>query len=133
MAIDGLMTIRSSFGHRVTLDRFKAVVRANGLRVVADVDHARAASATGNISDSATVLMIGDGRRQVALMQAVRLIALELPFRVLIWESDGAAWLSYADFRWLARRYGVGVEHEYLVTELTVMYDGIVRKAASPP
>jgi uncharacterized protein (DUF302 family) len=131
--VDGLITLRSSFGYGETLARFEAAVRANGLRIVASVDHAIAACEAGLSLDATTVLMVGDGRRQAALMKAFRLIALELPFKVLIWQDADGTWLSYIDFRWLAKRYGAGPEEEYLITDMAVMIDGIARKAASPP
>ena len=133
MTIDGLITVRSSFGHRETLARVEAAVRANGLRIVAGVDHAIAAFEAGVSLDATTVLMVGDGRRQVALVKALRLIALDLPFKVLVWQDAGETWLSYIDFRWLAKRYGAGPEEACLITDIAVMIDGIARKAASPP
>jgi uncharacterized protein (DUF302 family) len=77
--------------------------------------------------------MVGDGACQSALMKALRLIALELPFKVLVWQDDAGTWLSYIDFRWLADRYRAGPEEVRLITDLAVMIDGIARKAASPP
>ena len=133
MTIDGLITVRSSFGHCETLARFEAAVRANGMRIVAGVDHAIAASEAGVSLDATTVLMVGDGRRQAALVKALRLIALELPFKVLVWQDAGETWLSYVDFRWLAKRYGAGPEEVCLITDIAVMIDGIARKAGSPP
>jgi uncharacterized protein (DUF302 family) len=133
VTIDGLITIRSSFGHGETLARFEAAVRANGLRIVAGVDHAIAAFAAGLSLDATTVLLVGDGKRQAELVKALRLIALDLPFKVLVWQDVGDTWLSYIDFRWLAKRYRAGPEEVRLITDLAVMIDGIVRKAASPP
>ncbi len=133
MTIDGLITVRSSFGHSETLARFEAAVRANGLRIVAGVDHAIAAFEAGVSLDATTILLVGDGRRQAALVKALRLIALDLPFKVLVWQDAGETWLSYVDFRWLAKRYGAGPEEVCLITDIAVMIDGIARKAASPP
>jgi len=133
VTIDGLITVRSSFGHGETLTRFEAAVRANGLRIVAGVDHAIAAFEAGVSLDPATVMMVGDGACQAALMKALRLIALELPFRVLVWQDAGGTWLSYVDFRSLAKRYGAGPEEVRLITDMAVMIDGIARKAGSPP
>ncbi len=133
MTIDGLITVRSSFGHAETLARFEAAVRANGLRIVAGVDHAITACEAGVSLDARTVLMVGDGRRQAALMKALRLIALELPFKVLVWQDAGETWLTYIDFRWIAKRYGAGPEEVCLITDIAVMIDGIARKAGSPP
>jgi uncharacterized protein (DUF302 family) len=131
--VEGLITLRSSFGHADTLARFEAAVRANGLRMVASVDHALTALEAGRTLDATTLLMIGDGKRQAALMKALRLIALELPFKVLVWQDAGGTWLSSIDFRWLAARYGAGPEEVRLITDMAVMIDGVIRKAASPP
>jgi uncharacterized protein (DUF302 family) len=131
--VKGLITVRSSFEHGETLARFEAAIRANGLRIVAGVDHAIAAFEAGVSLDATTVLMVGDGPRQASLMKALRLIALELPFKVLVWQDAGGTWLSYTDFRWLGKRYRAGPEEACFITDLAVMIDGIVRKAASPP
>src|SRR5260221_7177715 len=133
MAVRWLVTVRSRFGHGGTLARFEAAVRAHGLHVVAGFDHATAAFEADLSLDATTVLMVGDGRRLAALVKALRLIALELPFRVLIWQDAGGTWLSYVDFRWLAQRYGAGPEEVSLVTDMAVMIDGIARKAGLPP
>jgi len=133
VTIDGLIIVRSRFEHGETLARFEAAVRANGLRIVAGVDHAIAACEAGVSLDATTVLLVGDGRRQAALVKALRLIAIELPFKVLVWQDAGETWLSYVDFRWLAKRYGAGPEEVCLITDIAVMIDGIARKAASPP
>ncbi len=71
MNVEGLITVRSSFGHGETLARFEAAVRANGLRIVAGVDHAIAAFEAGVSLDPTTVLMVGDGACQAALMKAI--------------------------------------------------------------
>jgi uncharacterized protein (DUF302 family) len=131
--VEGLITVRSHFEHGETLARFEAAVRANGLHVVAVVDHAAAAFEAGVSLDPATVLMVGDGARQAALMKALPLIALELPFKALVWRDASVTSLSYIDFRWLAKRYGAGPEEARLMTDAAVMIDGIARKAASPP
>lgn len=133
MNVEGLITVRSNFEHGETLARFESAVRANGLRIVAAVDHAISAVEAGVSLDATTVLMVGDGARLAALMRGVPLIALELPFKVLVWQDAVETSLSYIDFRWLAKRYGAGPEEARLITDLAVMIDGIARKAASPP
>jgi uncharacterized protein (DUF302 family) len=133
MEVEGLITVRSSFRHRETLARFEAAVRANGLRIVAVVDHAIAAFEAGLVLDATTVLTVGDARQQAALTKALRLIALDLPFRVLVWQDPGGTWLSYIDLRWLAKRYEAGPDEVRIITDMAVMIDGIARKAASPP
>ncbi len=134
MKIEGLITVRSSFGHGETLARFEAAIRANGMSVVGRADHADGALEISVSLDATTLLMFGNRARQAALVKARRLIALELPFKVLIWQdATGQTCLSYTDFRWLATRYGARRDDVYLFTDMAVMIDGIARKAASPP
>jgi uncharacterized protein (DUF302 family) len=131
--VEGLITVRSSFGHGETLARFEAAIRANGMSVVARVDHADGALEVSVSLDATTLLMFGNRERQAELVKALRLIALDLPFKVLVWQDAGGTWLSYIDFRWLAKRYGVRRDDVYLFTDMAVMIDGIARKAGSPP
>jgi len=134
VTVEGLITVRSSFGHGDTVARFEAAIRANGMSVVARVDHADGALEISVSLDATTLMMFGNHARQVALVKALRLIALELPFRVLIWQdATGQTCVSYTDFRWLATRYGAQRDDAYLFTDMAVMIDGIARKAASPP
>jgi uncharacterized protein (DUF302 family) len=132
--VEGLITIHSSFGHGETLARFEAAIRANGMSVVARVDHADGAVEVSVSLDATTLMMFGNHARQVALVKALRLIALELPFKALVWkDATGQTCVSYTDFRWLATRYGAQRDDAYLFTDMAVMIDGIVRKAGSPP
>jgi uncharacterized protein (DUF302 family) len=132
--IEGLITARSSFGHGETLARFETAVRANGMSVVARVDHADGALEISVSLDATTLLVFSNRAREVAMVKALRLIALELPFRVLVWQdATGQTFISYTDFRWLATRYGVRGDEECLFTDVAVTIDGIARKAGSPP
>ena len=134
MKVEGLITVGSSFGHSETLARFEAATRANGMSVVSRLDHASGALEVSVSLDETTLLMFGNRPRQAALVKALRLIALELPFKVLIWQdATGQTCLSYTDFRWLATRYGARRDDVCLFIDMAVMIDGIVRKAASPP
>ena len=134
MNVEGLITVRSSFEHGETLARFEAAIRANGMSIVARVDHASGALEVSVLLDETTLLMFGNCARQAELVKALRLIALELPFKVLIWQdATGQTCLSYTDFRWLATRYGAQRDDECLFTDMAVMLDGIARKAGSPP
>ena len=134
MEVEGLITLRSGFGHGETLARVEAAIRANGMSVVERVDHEDGALEMSVSLDATTLLMFGNRARQAALVKVLRLVALELPFKVLIWQdTTGETYLSYTDFRWLATRYGALRDDVCLFTDMAVMIDGIARKAASPP
>ncbi len=134
MTIEGLTTIGSSFGHTETLTRLQAAIRANGMHVLASVDQAADTVGAGASLDAPMIVMFGNRERQAALVKALRPIALELPFRALVWQDAGGKnWVSYNDFRWLAKRYGAAREDGCLFADMAVMIDGIARKASSPP
>ena len=134
MTIEGLTTIGSSFGHAETLTRLQAAIRANGMRVLARLDQSAGALEQGASLHATTVVMFGNRERQAALVKALRPIALDLPFRALIWQDAGGKnWVSYNDFRWLAKRYGAARGDACLFTDTAVMIDGIARKASLPP
>ena len=134
MTIEGLTTIGSSFGHAETLTRLQAAIRANGMHVLARLDQAAGPLEARVSLDTTTVVMFGNRERQATLVKTLRLIALDLPFRALVWQdARGKNWVSYNDFRWLAKRYGAAREDACLFTDMAVMIDGIARKASSPP
>ena len=87
MTIDGLITVRSSFEHSETLVRFEAGVRANGLRVVAAVDHAIAAFEAGLSLDATTVQMVGDGRLQARADESSSIDRPRAAFKVPVWQD----------------------------------------------
>jgi uncharacterized protein (DUF302 family) len=121
----GVITKASPFSLEQTLGRMVETVRAHGLSLFAQIDHARNAAEVGLSMPAAHVLIFGSAKAGTPLMLAAPLLALDLPLRVLVWQDGGGqSWVSYHDPRELATRYAVpaalapvlaGPEH--LVTE----------------
>jgi len=63
-----LTTVRSSFGHSETLARVDAAIRANGMSVVARVDHEDRAFEVSVSLDETTLLMFGNRARETAMV-----------------------------------------------------------------
>jgi uncharacterized protein (DUF302 family) len=132
--VDGLITVRSSFEHGETLARFEAAVQANGMSVVSPIDQASGALEVSVSLDATTLLMFGNRARQVELVKALRLIALELPFKVLIWQdATGETCFRTPIFGGLRRAMEPRATMCVCSATVAVMIDGIVRKAGSPP
>jgi uncharacterized protein (DUF302 family) len=70
MAVDGLITRRSSFGPEETMKRLEADVQAKGLTVFAHIDHAAGAKAVGLPLRPTDLLIFGNARGGTPLMQA---------------------------------------------------------------
>ena len=134
MGADGLITLRSSFGHQETLTRFETAIRANGMQLLARIDHHAVAAEAGVLLRATTLLIFGNAKDWAPLMQARELIAIDLPFKALVWQGKmGETWLSYDDPRWLARRHKMARELEYVIIDAGIRISSIARKAVSPP
>jgi len=131
MAAEGLITLRSNYGPKDTMDRLEAAVKAKGLTVFAHVDHAAGAAAVGLPLRPTDLLVFGNARGGTPLMQSAQTIAIELPLKILVWQdATGATWLSYNDPSWLAKRHGVNADVEATVSALTTAVHAVAKAAA---
>jgi uncharacterized protein (DUF302 family) len=133
MGADGLITLRSSNGPEETMNRFEAAVRAQGLTVFAQVDHAAGAAAVGLSLRPTEVLLFGNARGGTPLMEAVQTIGIDLPLKVLVWQGAGGdTWLSYNDPAWLAQRHRVGQESDAAIAAMTGLLQALATAATAP-
>ncbi|MBW7970445.1 DUF302 domain-containing protein [Bradyrhizobium sp. BR 10289] len=133
MAVDGLITIKSSFGPEDTMKRLEAEVKARGLTVFAHVDHAAGASAAGLPLRPTDLLIFGNAKGGTPLMQQAQTIGIDLPLKALVWQDEqGATWLSYNDPAWLAGRHRVGEPAKAAVLAMTGALHAIATKATAP-
>ena len=76
MAADGLITVRSSYGPKDTMNRLEAEVKAKGMTVFARIDHAAGAAEVGLPLRPTEVLIFGAAKGGTPLMQAVQTIGI---------------------------------------------------------
>jgi uncharacterized protein (DUF302 family) len=130
MAADGLITVRSSYGPKDTMNRLEAEVKAKGMTVFARIDHAAGAAAVGLSLQPTEVLIFGNAKGGTPLMQSAQTIGIDLPLKALVWQDEtGSTWLSYNDPSWLAKRHGLRHEAEATVTAMTAALAAIARAA----
>lgn len=83
-------------------------IEAKGFKVIADVNHSVAAEKVGMQLRPTRTLIFGNPLGGTKLMQQDQFIGLDLPLKILIWESeDGNSNLSYFDGSTLTSRYGI--------------------------
>ena len=133
MAVDGLITLRSSHGPKETMNRLETEVKAKGLTVFSRIDHS-AGAAEVKLSLRPTELMIfGNARGGTPLMQSVQTIGIDLPLKALVWQdASGNTWLSYNDPNWLAKRHGLGHEADAAVKAIAAALDAMAKTATAP-
>jgi uncharacterized protein (DUF302 family) len=130
VAIDGLTTLRSSFGPADTINRLEAAVKAKGMTVFARIDHAAGASGVGLPLRPTEVMIFGNARGGTPLMQAMQTIGIDLPLKALVWQdATGVTWLSYNDPSWIAKRHGLGGEVEPALNAMTAALAGVAKMA----
>jgi uncharacterized protein (DUF302 family) len=129
--IEGLTTIRSSFGPKETIDRLEAEIRAQRMTVFARIDHAGAAAVVGLKLAPTELIIFGNARAGTPLMQSVQTVGIDLPLKVLVWEdAGGKTWLSYNEPSWIARRHGVR-NAEQVVGKMGAALSAMARKVAN--
>jgi uncharacterized protein (DUF302 family) len=106
---DGLITVRSAFDPAETKARLLAVLKDKGVRVFAEIPHAKGAAQAGLVLGYSDLVIFGKPEAGTPLMQAAPTAGIDLPMKALVWQdAEGATWLSYNDPRWIATRHGIG-------------------------
>lgn len=83
------------------------------LEEIADIDHSRLGAEAGSIMPPAKVLIFSNPELDARLVGINPLIAVDLPLRVLAYESsDGESRVIYNSFDYLRSRYGLGERPE---------------------
>ena len=134
MAVEGLISKRSSFGPEETMQRLEAEVHAKGLTVFAHVDHAAGAATVGLPLRPTDLLIFGNAKGGTPLMQSVQSIGIDLPLKMLVWQdAEGVTWISYNDPAWLAHRHSLDDSTKATVNVLTAALNAIATTATTPP
>ncbi|MET4120160.1 uncharacterized protein (DUF302 family) [Bradyrhizobium sp. JR4.1] len=133
MAVDGLITIRSSFGPEETMKRLEAEVTAKGLTIFAHVDHATGAAAAGLPLRPTNLIIFGNARGGTPLMQQSQTSGIDLPLKALVWQDEqGATWLSYNDPAYIAGRHGIGEPAKAAIVAMTAALHAIATTVTAP-
>jgi uncharacterized protein (DUF302 family) len=132
-APEGLVTVRSAFPARTTLDRLVREVESRGLTVFCRIDHAGNALEAGLSLRPTEVLIFGNARGGTPLMAMRQTLGIDLPLKALAWEdSAGQAWLSYYDPAWLAARHGLVGMDPPPTAALSALLAAVTKAAAMP-
>jgi uncharacterized protein (DUF302 family) len=134
MAADGLITIKSSYGPKETMNRLEAAVKAKGMTVFARIDHAAGATEVGLSLRPTELLIFGNAKGGTPLMQSKQTIGIDLPLKGLVWEdASGTTWLSYNDPSWLAKRHELNHEVETAVNAMAGVLGTVAKTATTGP
>lgn len=109
--VEGIINKNSPFSVAETLERLQEAIHKRNLTVFAHINHNGEAERVGLKMQEAHVLVFGGPKAGTPLMIASPLLALDLPLKVLVWQSnDGRVWVSYTSTAYLAARYSIPQE-----------------------
>ena len=94
LADNELITIQSAHSAPVTVQRLQEAIAANGWAILGTVDHAARAAEFGVKIPARTTIAFALMRGLVRHLIENPTIALEVPFRVLVWEDQEGVWVT---------------------------------------
>lgn len=107
-SVEGIVSKLSPFSVEETLERLKANIHSRKLSLFAQIDHSEEAQRVGLTMQEAHVLIFGSPKAGTPLMIASPLLALDLPLKVLVWQSeDTLVWVSSTSISYLQARYAL--------------------------
>ena len=128
--VTGLVSIASRFGPEETMNRLEAAIRARGMTVFVNIDHAAAATAVGLSLLPTELLIFGSAAAGTPLMQAAQTIGIDPPLKVLVWQDETRkTWLSYNDPAWLARRHRLAANVAATIEAMATLLAGLAATA----
>jgi uncharacterized protein (DUF302 family) len=86
----GIISFVSPWSFDETVKRIEAELGAKKIKLFARIDQAAEASAFGLALRPTVLLFFGDPKMGTPLMDSNPTLALDLPLKALIWESDSA-------------------------------------------
>src|SRR5690348_10597327 len=110
-SIEGIVSKPSPFSVEATLEHLQQAIHNRNLKLFAHIDHSGEAQQVGLKMQEAHVLIFGNPKAGTPLMIASPLLALDLPLKALVWQSeDGRVWVSSNSSDYLRVRYSIPEE-----------------------
>jgi uncharacterized protein (DUF302 family) len=130
MSENGLITLQSAHDFGMTLEGLLTALRGKGIMIFAQIDHAAGAASVGLALEPTTLVVFGNPAAGTPLMRAAQTAGIDLPLKVLIWQRNGAVYLTYNDPSWIAARHGLGSKVSQAVAAMAAAVQSVARQAA---
>jgi uncharacterized protein (DUF302 family) len=121
----GIVVKTTALSVDVAVTRLEAMIAEKGMKVFTVIDHSGEAAAAGLELRDTKVVIFGSPAGGTPVMDAVPLVALDLPLKVLIYDDGGTTRLCYVPPEELARRYGLSDELAARFAGIKVLTDAI--------
>lgn len=126
---DGLLRKQAHGDMDTVWARLLDAIKATKAPIFSIVDHKANAQGVGLDMTGARVITFGNPAIGTALMQTAPEAALDLPLRILVWESPNGVIISWNDPAWIARRHGINPSLE-AITKIRGLLETLSTTAA---
>jgi uncharacterized protein (DUF302 family) len=109
-----------------TVSRLTGLLSAKGMKVFALIDQSAEARQVGMQLRETVLVLFGNPAAGTPVMAAAPMSALDLPLKVLVWENDGHASVSYYGPAALAARYSLSDDLEAKLAGIDPLTDALV-------
>jgi uncharacterized protein (DUF302 family) len=94
----------------VAQERIEAALQAAGFRLFGVIDHAQAAAEVGLTLPPTRVLFFGQPKGGTPLMEVAPTLAIDLPSRLLLRETEGRTEVAFSTLSYALQRHGLEKE-----------------------
>ena len=107
-AASGVIASRSAYDVGETVERLKKDIANKGIVFFQEIDQAALAGKAGIELRPSILLIFGNPPLGTQFVAANPQAGLDWPVRMLVYrDAQGAVWVAWTDFDWIARRHGV--------------------------
>jgi len=107
-AEDGMISKKSNYSVKETLDKLEAVLKKKGIGVALRWSHDEKAKGVGIPLRPTELLIFGNPKLGSHMFTANQTAGIDLPLKALAWKDEaGQVWLTYNDPAYIVKRHGI--------------------------
>lgn len=129
---NGLVILSSPHSVLETTNRLESIIQEKGLTLFTRIDHAANANKIGEELPSTELLIFGNPKVGTPLMQCSRIVAIDLPQKILVWSDEQQQTkIAYNQPNYLNKRHNLA-GCEQIVEKVSAVLKGITEQAIKP-
>ena len=128
---DGLITKKSAYSVKETLDRLENILKKKGITVALRWSHSDNGNKVGIPLRPTELLIFGNPKLGTNFFTSKQTAGIDLPMKALAWEDEkGQVWLTYNDPSYIAKRHGIN-DRDKVKMKMTGALDKLTTKATT--
>jgi uncharacterized protein (DUF302 family) len=126
---NGMISKKSNFSVKVTLDRLENVLRKKGITIVTRWSHDAGAKKAGIDLRPTELLIFGNPKMGSHFFTSNQTAGIDLPMKALAWKDEkGQVWLTYNDPVYIANRHSIN-DRPAIVKKMTGALNNLTNAA----